>query len=67
MSCIYQIYNIAIRELSAEFNLGIALIDEVITEENKEQYMANMLHPNKKGMEAIYGAVMNALDLYLGA
>ena len=60
-------YNIAIRELSAEFNLGIALIDEVITEENKEQYMANMLHPNKKGMEAIYGAVMNALDQYMGA
>ena len=60
-------YNNVLRELSTELNFGLALIDEVITEENKEQYMANMLHPNKAGMEAIYGAVMSALDQYIGA
>lgn len=60
-------YNEAIRELCEEFECGIAELDRVITEENKEQYMANMLHPNKKGMEVIYFEVMNAIDNYVGA
>lgn len=60
-------YNNALRELSEELKFGLAEIDKVITEENKEQYMANMLHPNKNGMNAIYEAVMTALDKYIGA
>lgn len=60
-------YNNALRELSTEYNFGIAEIDKVITEENKDQYMANMLHPNKNGMEVIYCEVMNAIDKYVGA
>ena len=30
-------------------------------------YMANMLHPNKMGMDAIYNEVMNSIDLNIGA
>lgn len=60
-------YNNALRELSEELNFGLAEVDKMITEENKEQYMANMLHPNKNGMNAIYEVVMSALDKYIGA
>ncbi len=60
-------YNNAIRDLASQYNLSIVELDKVITEENKEQYMANMLHPNKKGMDVIYTAVMDTLDRKIGA
>jgi hypothetical protein len=60
-------YNNSIRDLASQFNLSIVELDKVITEENKEQYMANMLHPNKKGMDVIYTAVMDTLDRKIGA
>lgn len=60
-------YNSAIRELSNELNFYLAEIDKVITDENKDIYMANMLHPNKMGMDAIYNEVMNSIDLNIGA
>lgn len=59
-------YNKAIKELSEEYDLGLAEIDKAITSDNQDIYMANMLHPNKAGMEIIYIQVMDALDKYIG-
>ena len=59
-------YNNALRELQEELGFAVVELDKVITEENKEQYMANMLHPNKKGMDAIYNEVMNTLGNLIG-
>lgn len=54
-------YNVALREIASEFNLALIELDKVITEENKAQYMANMLHPNRAGMDEIANEVIKVL------
>ena len=54
-------YNIVIREVAAEYNLPVIELDKVITEENKAIYMANMLHPNRAGMDEISKEVVRVL------
>lgn len=54
-------YNEAIREVAKEYNLPVIELDKIITEENKSSYMANMLHPNRAGMEVISAEVVKVL------
>ncbi len=55
-------YNEALREIASEFNLSMVELDKVITEENKATYMANMLHPNRAGMDEISKEVVKVLE-----
>lgn len=55
-------YNNALREIAGEFNLSLIELDKVITEENKALYMANMLHPNRAGMDEISKEVIKVLE-----
>ena len=55
-------YNNALREIASEFNLSLIELDKVITEENKALYMANMLHPNRAGMDEISKEVVKVLE-----
>ena len=54
-------YNIVIREVATQYNLPVIELDKVITEENKAMYMANMLHPNRAGMDEISKEVVRVL------
>lgn len=54
-------YNNALREIAQEFNLSLVELDKVITETNKATYMANMLHPNRAGMDEIALEVVKVL------
>lgn len=55
-------YNVALREIAEEFNLSLVELDKVITENNKATYMANMLHPNRAGMDEISKEVVKVLE-----
>jgi hypothetical protein len=37
-------------------------LDKIITEDNKANYMANMLHPNRAGMDEISKEVVKVLE-----
>lgn len=54
-------YNEVIMELSTTYDLPLVNLHKVITNENKDLYMANMLHPNRMGMEVISDEVAKVL------
>ncbi|MBQ8292485.1 MAG: InlB B-repeat-containing protein [Bacilli bacterium] len=54
-------YNEAITELANTYDLPLVKLHEVITNETKDLHMANMLHPNRIGMEAIADEVVKVL------
>lgn len=54
-------YNQVIIELAEQYNLPIARLDKIITNDNKGIYMANMLHPNRMGMEVIAEEIVKVI------
>lgn len=57
-------YNKGIIELAEKYNLPVVDIASELTPDKKVQYMANDLHTNKKGMEAIATMTVKAIREY---